>query len=75
MPCFRCHGEGAIHTTDSVPYGDTWVAMPVSEECPACVERGVCPQCGAELVTEERRGLGRFIVDARWCNACGWQQG
>ena len=69
MPCLRCLGFGFDIVKDYVPYGHTWVKEP----CPDCVEKNVCPRCGAQLRTAETQVFGRFIVDAWWCSKCSWR--
>jgi hypothetical protein len=62
--CRRCGGWGeGSELYDPSPSG---VALPpgyihLSDPCPECVERGLCPRCGASGLPEDGP-----------CAACGW---
>lgn len=61
-PCSTCGGEGYVEDSQSVPYGDTWVSMPVSYECEDCLGEDKCPRCGYEL------------DDDGHCWSCAWDK-
>lgn len=65
MACLRCNGTGTVVVHDSVDYGSAQVSMPTGIECPACLEKGLCPKCLAPLV---------YFKDTGACSDedCGW---
>lgn len=65
--CEYCAGTGYIvYKDDPSPAGVSLSpgSMWYSDSCPKCLERGLCPRCGAEL------------VDGEWsiCPSCGWDE-
>jgi len=69
MTCECCDGYGYedYPCETMVPDGDTMIAIEGMErvECPECVGRDICPQCGSP---EGLDGVG----DDYWCRECGW---
>lgn len=50
--CERCNSTGFVTYYDWVPYGDTYVRMPVEDACPDCLDHDICPKCGEPLMWE-----------------------
>lgn len=66
LRCLTCGGTGTITTYENgAPMGAGYWAMPVSDDCPDCIEKGLCPNCGLKLEDMETA-----IV----CPRCAWDE-
>lgn len=59
--CQGCLGFGG-HTTDGSLY-----EPPIFEQCPQCLEQGICPRCGAAGANPDG-----WLTDAPVCATCHW---
>lgn len=67
--CRACGGTGVVRSTENgAPHGAGYWPMEMEEFCPACVEEGRCPLCGAEIPEESYT-----MPNTPRCPACGWQ--
>jgi hypothetical protein len=61
--CLHCEGWGVFAVSVSLSSGLLTELVP----CPECVERGRCPRCAQETLSEEN--------EYGHCSACGWTSG
>lgn len=59
--CRQCDGWGGK------PYGGSYWEPPDFDDCPNCMEKGICPRCGGSIATEEDPDDIK-----EQCGHCGW---
>ena len=66
LPCIHCAGTGTeTYYENGAPHGAGYWAMPVSDICGYCLDKGICPNCANKL-TE----MDSPII----CTRCNWNE-
>jgi hypothetical protein len=62
--CLKCQATGWISWTENgAPFGEGYWPMPMTDICPDCIEKGICPRCGF---------TGSLNEEGTECCDCGW---
>lgn len=67
--CRTCGGWGGFGDTYKPAPGPGWLED--WDPCPICADKGLCPRCGAVILTEAQAEEGQ---EFRICPTCGWDQ-
>jgi hypothetical protein len=52
--CRTCFGTGIIaYTENMAPDGEGYWPMTIYVDCPACLQRGLCPKCGQQTINDD----------------------
>jgi len=71
--CRECRGKGGHVYYDDPGVSDCSLpggAMPFSELCEKCLEKGICPRCGKLAWFDDEYEQGKIV-----CPHCGWTEG